>query len=94
MPSMPRMFWILNSSLLSKASLLTPKIRPSTIASIQVCCLRFTVWKFQDFSAIQILCEINFGESRSSKTAILAILEALKMVHLANFSIQKVKKNA
>ena len=28
-----------------------------------LCCLRFTVWKFQEFSAIQILREINFGES-------------------------------
>ena len=27
-----------------------------------------TVWKFHDFSVIQILREINFGESRSSKT--------------------------
>ena len=33
-----------------------------------------TVWKFQDFSVIQILREINFGESRSSKTAVFAIL--------------------
>ena len=40
------------------------------------------------FSITQILREINFGESRSSKTAILAILGALKMVHLVNFSIQ------
>ena len=27
-----------------------------------------TVWKFQDFSVIQILREINFGESRSFET--------------------------
>ena len=26
-----------------------------------------TVWKFQDFSVIQILLEINFGESMSSE---------------------------
>ena len=32
-----------------------------------------TVWKFQDFSVIQILREINLGESRSPKTAIFAI---------------------
>ena len=24
-------------------------------------CLLFTVWKFQDFSITQILCEINYG---------------------------------
>ena len=35
--------------------------------------LYFTVWKFQDFHVIQILREINFGEFRSSKTAILLI---------------------
>ena len=35
------------------------------------------VWKFHDFPATQILGEINFGEFRSCKTAIFAILEAL-----------------
>ena len=30
----------------------------------------FTVWKFHDFSVIQILREITFGQSRSSKTAV------------------------
>ena len=37
-----------------------------------------TVWTFQNFCVIQNLCEINFGESRSSKTAVLAIFWALK----------------
>ena len=32
-----------------------------------------TVWKLQDFSVIQILREINFGESRSSESAVLDI---------------------
>ena len=32
---------------------------------------RKTVWKFQYFSVTQILREINFGESRSSKNAVL-----------------------
>ena len=36
-----------------------------------------TVWKFQDFSATLILREINFRESKSSKTAIFALLESL-----------------
>ena len=36
--------------------------------------LVITMWKFQDFSVTQILREINFGESRNSKTAFLAFL--------------------
>ena len=40
-------------------------------------CLRFTVWKFQDFAITQILREINFEGSRSAKSAILTLLEAL-----------------
>ena len=35
----------------------------------------FTVWKFQYFSVIQILREINFGEPRSAKSAILTHLK-------------------
>ena len=35
------------------------------------------MWKFQDFSVTQILREINFGDSKSAKSAILAHLEAL-----------------
>ena len=30
----------------------------------------FTVWKVKDFSITQILREINFGDSRSAKSAI------------------------
>ena len=36
-----------------------------------------TEWKFHDFSIIQILREINFGDSRSEKSATLTHLEAL-----------------
>ena len=36
-------------------------------------CLQYTVWKFQDFSVIQIIHEIKFGESRNSKTALRKI---------------------
>ena len=36
-----------------------------------------TVWKFEDLSITQILREINFGDSRSAKSAILAHLEVL-----------------
>ena len=47
-------------------------LRDPTTASKQV-------WKFQDFSVTQILREINFGESRSSKFAFFAISRAVKM---------------
>ena len=36
-----------------------------------------TVWKFHEFSTTQILREINFGDSRSAKSAILIHREAL-----------------
>ena len=49
-----------------------------------------TVWKFQDFSAIQILREINFEESRSSKTVIFVLFGALNFVNLVKFSLLKV----
>ena len=51
-----------------------------------------TVWTFQDFSVIQILCEINFKECRSSITAVFAIFGALNFVDLVNFRLQKVQK--
>ena len=51
-----------------------------------------TVWKFHDFSVTQILCEINFGEFRTSKFAIFAILGALSIVNLVNCSLQKMQK--
>ena len=44
--------------------------------------IEMTVWKFQDFSIIHILREINFEDSRSAKSTILTNLEAL------NFAIQ------
>ena len=39
----------------------------------------------------QILREINFGESRRSKTAVFAFFEALDFVNSVNFIIQKVQ---
>ena len=39
--------------------------------------LLITVWKFQDLSVIHILREINFGESRSAKPAIVTHFEPL-----------------
>ena len=38
-----------------------------------------TVWKFMYFSITQILREINFGDGRSAKYAILTHLEALNL---------------
>ena len=51
----------------------------------------YTVWKFQDFSVIQILRVIDFEESRSYKTAASAIVGPLNFVDLVNFSLQKVQ---
>ena len=52
-----------------------------------------TVWKILDFSATQILREINFGESISAETAIFAIFWALNSVDLVNSSLLKVQKS-
>ena len=51
-----------------------------------------TFWKLKNFSVIQILREINFGESKSSKTVVFAIFGALNFVNLVDFSLQKVQK--
>ena len=50
------------------------------------------MWKFQDFSVIQILREINFGKPRSSETAIFTIFRALEFGKLVNLCLQKVQK--
>ena len=47
-----------------------------------------TVSKFQDFSVLQTLREINFGESRSSKTA---YFRGPEVVVLVIFSLSKVQ---
>ena len=51
-----------------------------------------TVWKFQDFSVTQILREINYGESRNSKTVIFVISGALNIINLVICRLQKVQK--
>ena len=43
-----------------------------------------TVWRCQDFTVIQILREINFGECRASKTAVLAIYGVLLIQECRN----------
>ena len=44
-----------------------------------------TVWKFHVFSITQILCEINFGHSRSTKSTILTHLEVLNFDEILHF---------
>ena len=54
----------------------------------------YTVWKCQDFSVIQILREINFGESRSSETAIFRNFRgSLNFAYLLAFKSEKNLKN-
>ena len=48
-----------------------------------------TVWKFHDYSITHILREINFGDSRSAKSAIFAILEAL-IFDFQEFSVTQI----
>ena len=50
------------------------------------------MWKFQDFSVIQILREINFGESRSSKNAVFAIFRGSEFSYFGNFWLSKSEK--
>ena len=47
------------------------------------------MWNFQDFSANQILREINFGHFEAPKTAILTIWVALNFEFLDIFDIFK-----
>ena len=47
---------------------------------------------FKIFCITQILREINIVDSRSAKTAIFVILEAVNFVHLVNSTLQKVQK--
>ena len=54
--------------------------------------LEITVWQFQDFSVTQILGEINFGESRSSKNAIFGNFKASEFCSLGKNQPSKVQK--
>ena len=54
-----------------------------------------TVWIFHDFSITLILREINFRDSKSEKSAIFAILEALdfefyEFLHLLKVEIYQI----
>ena len=48
-----------------------------------------TVWKFHDFSITHILREIKFEVSRSAKSAILTLLEALNFYFYERLHIKK-----
>ena len=50
--------------------------------------ITFTVWKCRNFSANQILREINLRDFRSSKAAISAVFEALNFDFGQIFSLQ------
>ena len=55
------------------------------------------MWKFRNFAIFQILREINFGDSRSAKSAIWTHLEALKFAfyeffHFLNVEINRINK--
>ena len=59
--------------------------------------LFYTVQKFQDFSIIQILREINFGECRVTKSAVLTHLEVLnfdkyEFLHFLKADIYQINK--
>ena len=49
------------------------------------------VWKFQDYSVIQILREINFGQYKSYKTEFFAIFETLNLISLVIVSLPQVQ---
>ena len=49
------------------------------------------VWKFQDISVNHIFREINFRDSRNSKTAVFAIFGALNFANLVYLSLQKMQ---
>ena len=55
------------------------------------------MWKFHDFSFTQILREINFGNFRSAKSAILTHLEApnfdfQEFLHFLKVEIYQINK--
>ena len=49
------------------------------------------VWKFKDFSVTEILRELNFEESTTSKTAVFTIFGARNFLNLVNLSFLKVQ---
>jgi len=58
-------------------------------------CTYFTtrVWQFKNLIATQILREVKFGNFRGSKTAILAILEALNFESGENSTFESIENS-
>ena len=57
---------------------LLPLLASATSPNVSyIASMSFTVWQFQNFSVTQILCEINFGDYRRMKSAILTYLGTL-----------------
>ena len=82
-------------------------LQESNLAIAKVVDEESTVWKFQTFSITQILREINFWDSRSTKSTILPHLEAvnfdfyefctldrLKLTKLTKIRSSKIAKKA
>ena len=51
-----------------------------------------TVWTFNNFSATRILCEINFRDSRSEKSALFCNFEGLNVSKNQNSESLKLQK--
>ena len=49
----------------------------------------FEMWLFHEFSITQILREINFGDSRSAKSAVVTHLEVLNFAFYENLHFLK-----
>ena len=74
-----------------------PDVTPQLFTAILPPWQADTVWKFHDFSITQILREINFGDCKSAKSAILTHLEALnfdfyEIVHFLKAQINQKSK--
>ena len=50
------------------------------------------MWKFQDFAIMEILCEINFVDSRRAKTAVFDTSWIVNFVPFGNFQPLKSAK--
>ena len=87
-------------ALVQKNLSIEPQIVTSTkykyynLAKITSCWSRvYTVWKFHYFCITEILCEINFEDSRNAKSAVFAILGAVNFVHFLPSKSAKIHKN-
>ena len=80
-----------SAEVIAVASIIIYDIYQVNNTYLDIASILHSVWKLQDFSVTQILREINFEASRSSKTAIFAILGS-EFDNLTNFNLQQVQK--